>query len=68
VLTDERLDYLAERFHSLTIRPLTKATFAQYVADPDRYDRAAQVLLAGHALARVGNRGPFKVVPLGTIH
>lgn len=51
VLTDERLDHLAEQFRLRRIRELTHATFGDYVQDPVWFDGMAGHLAGGGAVA-----------------
>lgn len=53
VMTDERLEWLAERFVGGSYHRLLKVSFAEYLRDPDGYDFVAQVLEGGGALRRV---------------
>lgn len=50
IMTDARLDHLAERYNELRIGPLTRATFEQYVGNPGYYETIAQVLRSGGSL------------------
>jgi len=50
VLTDERLNYLADRYQALYIGALLGLTFEQYLARPDLYDTIAEALGAGYGI------------------
>ncbi len=50
ILTDERLDYLADRFLSRRIREILGMTFREYLRDPGWYDAILDHLEAGRAL------------------
>lgn len=50
-LTDERLEWLAERFESLKIREFTRADFGDYVADPEWHESIADLLARGGSVA-----------------
>lgn len=65
VLTDERLDHLAERFRELRIRELTHATFDQYVCNSERFEAMARALRAGHGLQWVEGYEVTRVVCFG---
>lgn len=41
IMTDERLDYLANRFINLMVRERVHVSFAEYLRDPDHYDALA---------------------------
>lgn len=41
VMTDERLDHLADRFLMFRVRELVHVNFGQYLRDPDHYDSLA---------------------------
>lgn len=62
VLTDERLDALAERFLAYRVREITGCTFGQYLACPEAWDAHFQVVLAGVGLS-VGDlcAGPLQM-------
>ncbi|MEM5789270.1 MAG: hypothetical protein AAGU11_18305 [Syntrophobacteraceae bacterium] len=47
VVTEELLDYLAERFITRRVRELTRCTFEQYVRQPSSWERIAEALLNG---------------------
>jgi hypothetical protein len=49
-MSDERLNYLANRFVELDLAKLLKITFEQYLADVDSYNQLAFYLLGGGAL------------------
>lgn len=51
VMTDERLDYLAERFRNLGVRERLHVTFAQYLRDPAHYDAQAVQAVAREILS-----------------
>lgn len=50
VMTDERLDALAESYLSLRIGPLLGVTFCQYLEAPDWCEELANHLAAGGGL------------------
>jgi hypothetical protein len=52
VLTDERLDQLAERFLELCIGAIAGLTFGQYLEWPEECERIAEKVLAGNGLQR----------------
>lgn len=50
VVTDELLDYLAERFLSKRVREMTHCTFEQYTVHPEAWERIAGALQQGYAV------------------
>jgi broad specificity phosphatase PhoE len=67
VLTDERLDELAERFISGHVRELLGIRFDQYVEGPERFDEVAERMLQGLAALHRRQDEPVFVV-LGMPH
>lgn len=61
VLTDERLDYLGERFRRLAIRYWTGAEFHQYLLHPEALDAEAD-RKRGYVAFRVLHPGGDSVV------
>ncbi len=49
VMTEERLDALAERYLGV-VRPYLPVTFAEYIEDPERCDRFARIVMRGRGL------------------
>jgi|GEM_PF-2093159 len=62
VMTDHRLDALAQTFQKKRIRELLRISFHEYIGDTERYDLMAEALRAGRGLQRMeGNMG-FQLV------
>jgi len=64
LLTDERLEYLADRFLDLRVRELTGATFEEYIGNPGLLDFLVEKLRAGQALVWQEQSGTVGVVQL----
>lgn len=50
VMTDERLELLAERFIGREVRELLHISFGEYVLDPEHYDGLVDALVSGRGL------------------
>ena len=50
MMSNERLNFLADRFVQHQIGPLLQITFADYLLDPEGADQTAFYLLAGGSL------------------
>lgn len=50
MMSNERLNYLADRFVQHQIGPLLQISFADYLLDPEGADQTAFYLLAGGSL------------------
>lgn len=67
VLTEARLDVLAEAFLDGEIRELTGATFGQFVENPDLFGHVAIWLRHGGALVKEHPAEPFRAVAPGEL-
>lgn len=63
IMTDERLDHLAERYCGLRIGPLARVTFEEYVRHPDHYEIIAWVLRGGGSLQWVEFADTMQAIP-----
>ncbi len=64
VMTDERLEMLADRFIRREVRELLHISFAEYIREPYQYDALVDALEAGHGLVGIpvgGGRVAFRV-------
>jgi hypothetical protein len=50
VITDEYLDYMADRFVGLRIREITRVGFEQYLECPECYEMLAEALRGGSGI------------------
>lgn len=62
VITDERLDELAERFQRENLLRLLKVPFGHYVSNPEHYDRIARHLRSGGGLQGQTGLGAVRLV------
>jgi hypothetical protein len=64
LLTDERLEYLANRFLDLRVREYTGATFEEYIGNSELLDFLVQKLRNGKAMVWRERSGTVGVVQL----
>lgn len=63
ILTDERLDYLADRFLMHSVRHYTGIPFHKYLDHPDEFDRMADYMRKGLPLVVKQTVGDTVLIP-----
>jgi len=63
ILTDERLDYLADRYLMHSVRHYTGVPFHKYLNHPDQFDRMAEYMRHGRPLVVEQTVGDDVFVP-----